>query len=233
MSDDLVEPYENTWTVEGRQPEIGFTYLSIPSRLLTSEGQSLVSDPVRLYDILGATEAEALLISELPWNILDLLLQAETGEGWNVRPTAEWLIDHAKQPVLELFAVAEYLTFADVVTFELSDTQDHSLAQIATASAGRVVRKAKNTLSWVGAGKLVTTIGGPKAAALGVALTPFAVKLALGITGVVLVADPYGVVAGIAKSERTRQTYEEATSKIRQVFKRLTTDPGSGGSGSR
>lgn len=222
-SDISLMPYENTWTLEGAEPEIGFTFFSLPTDQCGPEGLAFLKNPEQHAKTFGGVEAiNAVLISELPWTVFETLLAAETAEQSTVRPDREWLRQNSSERNQVRYALAEYLTFTELVTFELSEPKEHSLGSLAAKSAGRIVRKGKGALGWVGIGKEAGAIAGGPAAILGLALAPIAFKVVIGGTGIVLVADTIGAVAGVAKSERTAEAYRKATEAVRQIFKRLS-----------
>ena len=215
--------YETTWTLKDREPEIGFTFFSLAKAMCNDEGLDFLADPGRLSDNLGLGKAtEQVLISELPWAVFELLLAAESNKHDTVDRTRDWLVNHNTESNLQLYALAEYLTFAELVTFELSDPKEYSLANLTVQSARRVISKGKNVLGWIGIGKEASALGGVKAAALGAALAPVAFKVAIGGTGIVLVADTIGAVAGLPESSRTKRAYKEASETVRRTFERFT-----------
>jgi hypothetical protein len=215
--------YETTWTLKGREPEIGFTFFSLPTAKCNREGREFLAEPGRLSDKFGLGKAtEQVLISELPWTVFELLLAAESSKHDAVAPTRDWLGNHNTPSNLQLYALAEYLTFAELVTFELSDPKEYSLGSLAVQSARRIIRKGGNVLGWIGIGKEASAMGGAKAAALGAALAPVAFKVALAGTGIVLVADTIGAVAGLPESSRTKRAYKEASEAVRRTFERFT-----------
>src|SRR6266571_168124 len=70
---------ETVVATRGHQPEIEFSFFSLPCSIMDEKAAALLDTPAELVRALKVTGVEGLLISELPWEIFALLLAADRG----------------------------------------------------------------------------------------------------------------------------------------------------------
>ncbi len=210
---ERVQLNETVVATRGHQPEIEFSFFSLPRSIMDEKAAALLDTPAELVRALKVTGVEGLLISELPWEIFALLLAADRGEPTAITRRRAWLSNQTKSD-RELFALAEYLAFADIVTFPLSAPRPHSLASLAVESAGHVAKAVDGVGKAAGAALPVKIVLGAAAAAV-------VIKGAVLGLGVVAVVDGIGVVTGVASSKKTHNQARKAFDHLRQGLRGL------------
>jgi hypothetical protein len=206
---ELPQSYETSIVM--RQDEAGvereFVFLGAPIASIHEDHRDLLEKPEELLTtVLGLGESKPLRVAELPDAIFTLLTletldqetRRELGSCLELVSNADWLNGRRDaDPTAVLFA--EYLAFAKLVPFELSDAEVHPMTTAAMKSY-----KASEALL--------------KATPHAVVLGPKGPIAFMAIAGGVAVIDSIGVIVGLAISPVTRRVVERVRRGIRRLF---------------
>ena len=206
---ELPQSYETSIVMrqDGTDVEREFRFLCAPISAIHEDNRALLENPTELLsEVLKLGESMPMRVAELPDAIFTLLTletldeetRSDTGSVLDLVSNADWLSGR-READLDAVLFAEYLAFAKVVPFELSDAEVHSLA---TASMKSYM---------VSSGFLKAS---PHAAILG----PKGPIVFMTIAGAVGVVDSIGVIIGLAISPVTRRIVERVRRGIKRLF---------------
>jgi hypothetical protein len=206
---ELPQSYETSIVMrqDGTDVEREYRFLCAAIAAIHEDHRALLENPTELLStILQLGESKPLRVAELPDAIFTLLTletldeetRSYTGSVLDLVSNADWLSGRrGADPDAVLFA--EYLAFAKVVPFELSDAEVHPLTMAAMKSykvSGEFLKATPHAV-----------ILGPKG--------PIAF---MTIAGGVAVIDSIGVIIGLAISPVTRRIVERVRRGIKRLF---------------
>jgi hypothetical protein len=223
-------PYETMVMLEDKAHSVGLTFIALPANRMNAKR---LTEPYGLLKELECESVQPIQPRELARELFEVLLFAERGErrggplaaGAKGSKFAEQP-QQLQQPLPELAAqdgparqvreLAEYLTFVDLIMFELSDPKEYSLASLTERSARRVIEISRTALGRLEHATFIAVALSPGAAAL----VPVAFKGLIAGVGVIVVVDTVGVVVAVARSGRVKKASENAVDSVRKTLRR-------------